>query len=541
MKKIAFVTLVALVGCAGAADPSPEAVGNASQADSDTSSSGGPEAVPVNHASPRHKAPSGSGGGGEGGGSGDDAPTRFHPLVNQPATFYPGTALLLTDGTVMVQDAGGTDWWKLTPDAHGSYTNGTWTQLASPPDGYSPLYFSSAVLPDGRVIVEGGEYQAYNPAWSTQGAIYDPRLDQWTSVAPPAGWQTIGDAQNVVLADGRYMQADCCSTNAAILDPKSLTWTPIGSGKADINDEEGWTLLPSGQVLTVDTNDATDLTNSELFSPRTGKWTSAGSTVAQLDDNNAALTGSWELGPVLLRPNGMVFAAGATGHTATYDPARGQWKAGPDFPNIPDLGQLDVADGPAAILPNGHVLVSASPGIFNAPLYVFEFDGQSLHQVTAPPGGIYDSSFNTNMLVLPTGEILFTDMSNDVEIYTSSSHADRSWAPTIDEGCGLEQLEAGGTYKISGTQLNGLTSGMAYGDDVQAATNYPLVRLTNLATGVVTYARTHDHSTMGVAPGAHGHTFFDVPATAPAGRSRLEVVANGIASDPIQVEIGCAE
>jgi len=36
--------------------------------------------------------------------------------------------------------------------------NGTWLQLASLPPGYSPLYFASAVLPDGRLIVEGGEF-----------------------------------------------------------------------------------------------------------------------------------------------------------------------------------------------------------------------------------------------------------------------------------------------------------------------------------------------------------------------------------------------
>ena len=142
------------------------------------------------------------------------------------------------------------------------------------------------------------------------------------------------------------------------------------------------------------------------------------------------------------------------------------------------------------------------------------------------------------MLVLPTGEILMTDMSNDVEIYTSGTHADRDWAPQIDDDCGLEHLSRGGTYRVSGTQLNGLSSGMAYGDDVQAATNYPLVRITHRATGTVTYARTHDHSSMSVAPGASGHTSFDVPATTPTGPSDLSVVANGIASDPIFVDVG---
>jgi hypothetical protein len=47
----------------------------------------------------------------------------------------------------MLADNGCQDWWKLTPDNTGSYLNGTWTQLASLPPGYSPLYHSSAVLP----------------------------------------------------------------------------------------------------------------------------------------------------------------------------------------------------------------------------------------------------------------------------------------------------------------------------------------------------------------------------------------------------------
>src|SRR5262249_17416600 len=146
--------------------------------------------------------------------------------------------------------------------------------------------FSSAVLPDGRVIIEGGEEQFFKPADSTRGAIYDPTLDQWTEVAPPAGWTTIGDAASVVLADGRYMQGDCCSNRAAILDPQSLTWTPTGAGKADSDSEEGWTLLPNGEVLTIDVNNTKNLTNYELYSPSTGMWRSAGSTGVQLDDLN---------------------------------------------------------------------------------------------------------------------------------------------------------------------------------------------------------------------------------------------------------------
>src|SRR5207248_4503239 len=87
-------------------------------------------------------------------------PSPWTPLSNQPLFLVDGAAnpILLTDGTVLVQDAGFPDWWKLTPDSSGSYVNGTWTQVASLPASYSPLYHSSAVLPDGRLIIEGGEY-----------------------------------------------------------------------------------------------------------------------------------------------------------------------------------------------------------------------------------------------------------------------------------------------------------------------------------------------------------------------------------------------
>ena len=60
-------------------------------------------------------------------------------LLKHKPTFSPGCELLMTDGTVFVQDADNSNWWKLTPDGTGSYINGTWTQLASTP-GYGPSF-----------------------------------------------------------------------------------------------------------------------------------------------------------------------------------------------------------------------------------------------------------------------------------------------------------------------------------------------------------------------------------------------------------------
>ena len=55
-------------------------------------------------------------------------------LVHQP----PDGAIItmqMTDGTVLAQGGGETDWYKLTPDNKGSYVNGTWTKMASLPAG----------------------------------------------------------------------------------------------------------------------------------------------------------------------------------------------------------------------------------------------------------------------------------------------------------------------------------------------------------------------------------------------------------------------
>src|SRR5262249_20806457 len=151
--------------------------------------------------------------------------------------------------------------------------------------------------------------------------------------------QTMGDAQATVLSDGTYMQSNCCTKDEALLDPKTLMWTPTGSGKFDIHDEEGWTLLPNKKVLTVDAYvgqyDPTGM-NCELYDPASGKWTSpGGDTKVQLWASTADCGGirfaSFEVGPAVLRPDGSVFATGANGcgaaHTAIYN--GGSWKAGP--------------------------------------------------------------------------------------------------------------------------------------------------------------------------------------------------------------------
>jgi hypothetical protein len=432
---------------------------------------------------------------------------------------------------------GGTaKWYRLTPSSTGSYVKGTWTTLAAMPTGYAPLYYASAVLPDGRVVVVGGEYLGSTESETSKGAIYNPATNTWTSIKPPSGWTHIGDAASVVLPNGTFMIGNCgvagteCTeqTYQAQLNATTLTWTVIGAGngKADQNSEEGWELLPNGDVLTVD---LWDTPNSEVFNPSTGKWSSAGSTIVTLPNSNCV-----ETGPAVLRPEGSVFAVGGTSATATYNTATGEWSDGPTIPNSDG-----VEDGPAAVLPDGNVLIDVGP---QSPCYAagsefYEFNGSTLTSVAGPSRAASDPTYVARMLVLPTGQILFTDGSKTVEVYTAAGTYESSWQPTVSSVAA--SLTPGSTNNaISGTQFNGLSQGAAYGDDAQMATNYPLVRITNTASGDVVYCKTHNHSTMAVATGsAIVSTEFDVPSTIQTGASELVVVANGIPSASVSVTI----
>jgi len=444
-------------------------------------------------------------------------------LKNQPPNGAQVT-FLLTDGTVLAQGYSDSDFWVLTPDKTGSYVNGTWKQVGSLQQGYAPNAESSQVLADGRVLMEGGEYNFGNFALTNLGAVYDPKKQSWTPVKPPKGWQNIGDSPSVVLADGRFFLGDKLHKRGAFLDPATMTWTAAAyTNKNDFNAEESWTLMPDGSVLTFDVKKHP---KSESYNPATQTWTELGSTMADLQASdcfgnrclnyppkNKCYYPPGEVGPAVLRPDGTVFATGASNHTAIYTPGKG-WKAGPNFPNGDNAG-----DSFATLLTNGDVMVEGVSG----QLYIW--DGTNLTSAGARAGGL--------MTVLPNGQILI----GGSEVYTSTGQYQAAWQPTISSA--PSTVTRGKTYQISGTQFNGLSqAGGGMGDEYQSSTNYPLVQITNNATSDVFYARTHDHSTMGVATGnTPVSTKFDVPSGMETGASSLVVIVNGIPSTPVSVTV----
>lgn len=240
----------------------------------------------------------------------------------------------------------------------------------------------------------------------------------------------------------------------------------------------------------------------------------------------------YELGPAFLLSDGGVFQIGANSNTAIYTPSTNTWVAGPTIPN-----GKGADDAPGAMLPNGHVIFAAdtSSPLFTGPTQLFDFDptANTITQITGLPAQLTSdlsgAAYTSRMLVLPTGQVLFTTgSSNRVWIYTPDGSPSASWQPTI---AGVTQ-NGDGSYTLTGTQLNGISEGAAYGDDAEMATNYPIVQLTDLS-GNVSYARTYNWSSTGVATGnTPVSTQFVLPSGLPAGHYSLEVIANGIASAP---------
>ncbi len=462
-------------------------------------------------------------------------------------TKFPGaspeTSLLMMNGTVITHDACTGQWYRLTPDQNGNYNTGTWSKIAAMPSGYTPLYYASQVLPNGNVIMNGGEYNTNcNAAWTNKGAWYNANKNKWVAVAAPNGWSQIGDAQSVVLQSGTYMLADCCNLNSALASTISakgvVTWTATGTGKADDNDEEGWTLLPTGNVLSVDVwKNPGHNSPAELYNPASGSWSATGTATNTLADPS-----SFELGPASWLPNGTVFQVGTNpcansscpSHTSIYSVASGTWTAGPDLPQVGG-DFYSTEDAPSVVLPDGNVLVQMSPAYycgsaFCSPSHFFEYDGASWTQVSDPTSGqaSSDAAYEGRFLPLPSGQVLWTSDQGDVEVYTPAGSPNSAWLPTITSV--PASLSASTKYVLSGTQLSGVADGGKYGDDAQMAENYPVIRISNNGSGTVCFATTKKFS-------ATKATFKMPGSGCASGASELEVVVNGIASAPSAVTV----
>jgi hypothetical protein len=444
---------------------------------------------------------------------------------------------LMQDGSVLANLYGETQLMSLRPDEKGSYAAGSWT--AAGKLLLAKTFFASAVLSDGRVVAGGGEFVGMNATSEAQHdesnfcEIFDPFTDRASSsvqVSSPPGWPNIGDAPSVVLNDGTWMignSSQGLNNQVALLNPSTLTWT-FGGG--DGYQEETWTLLQTGDVITWGCNSLTSMrydARANTFVP---------------DQNLPAFLGTQnnlETGPGITLMDGRVICFGGSGQTCIYTPglqgSNGAWVQGPNLPINPVNGdQLYAADVGAILEPNGKVFLLAA-GINTASAFV-EFDpalntfGPLLSG--APPVSARDV---TRMLLLPNGHgLISVALSGDYYDLTFSKGGNPSWEPTITSFPATVTI--GSTVTLSGTQLCGLSECQSFGDDNQQAENYPMVRFVNKEDGEVTYARAHNVSSRSIAPGKAGTVLVDIPNLG-AGAYSVHAVAMGIPSAGITVNV----
>jgi hypothetical protein len=504
-------------------------------------------------------------------------PGTWHTFA-APSHVNADTMLLMTDGSVLVHNSagidgrntGGSDWYRLTPDGSGSYRNGTWSgalRMAT-----ARQFFATGVLPDGRVYAVGGEIATgFEPDHCALGEIFDPRTNLWSPMYKPSPQFDFvsGDGPAIMLADGRVLFGGPWGPRTAVWDPMRHKWAEAGLGfdphgtltKKGTCDEETWTLLRNGNVLTVQIDGTTARrSNAEQYVPSTDKWVSAGKTTRDLVVGKIKGVVSNEIGPAILLPSGNVVAFGGNGHTEIYtpdpDPVKaGRWVAGPDMPAdagnpLSPEGLLTVLDGGAVLLPGGKVIcvggkttplvIAGVTSYWSKPTRFLAYNpGEgTLRGLGRQPGNHGDYTFTGSLLLLPTGHVLYATEDNTMAEYVPTARelaADPSWRPAIVT-C-PDVLAKGHTYTITGTQFNGMSQANSYGDDRQCATNYPIVRLTNGA-GRVRYLRSVNFSGMGVATGdATVAAEIEVPTRIGNGSWDLAVIANGIASAPKPVQV----
>lgn len=500
---------------------------------------------------------------------------------------------------------GDNHWYKLTPDKNGSYVHGTWSTLASMANSrlwYSSVvlrdgrvFVAGGEYPTNGV--GGASAEIYDPRidhWSPVPVPTDLLDPTQPSPAVATGNQGFRDSDAILLSDGRVMVAPVAPKNAyevLIYDPVANSWTNGPNAGLGNQNEASWIKLPDESILTI----VAGTTNVERFLPenylpghinpvRSNQWVADEPLPIPLYGSPGN-----EIGPGLLLPDGTAFYIGANGNTAVYHPSGddspGHWTPGPVLPNVieyliddngaqiqvpPAMMRAAAPDAPAAMMVNGRILCALSAPLYNDPrvqnpptdywktqknpiypkpttFFVYDPVTQLFTPITAPySGGATDNvtTYQTAMLDLPDGTVLVAEQGPQLFVYAldpvhnPDDRIDPNNRPTIS----TVTPNLDGSWHLTGIQLNGLSQGAAYGDDAQMDCNYPLVRFV-ADTGEITYARTFNWSSTGVQTKDRiVSTDFTIPAVvAGSGGIHLEVVANGIASDPAPFPLVLAE
>lgn len=468
-------------------------------------------------------------------------------VINSNPEFYNSTMLLLTDGSVMVQSAWDYQTWtKLTPDSTGSYVNGTWTTLT--PMSIPRQNFGSVVLSDGRVLVLGGQFsgQSLLENNTNTGEIYDPVTNRWRAMQPFP--EPEFGAGPVALLQFGYLLAGSPTTDQTyVYYPPGDFWFSFGGSinggepklRGDLSADETWLLTPDGSVVSYDiyaTSQSMPVTaTAQRFSSNSFTWIDSGVIPFPLTGDAQ----QQKMGPGGMLPNGRLIQVGGNNLVALYTPPNttfgtGVWNTAPSLP-----AGMGSGEAPGAMLPDGNfVFLADTNGSSPSALFSYDFRTNTLTDISAtlPLDLQFELFFSPassfRMLILPNGGLLLATQFELWQYIPSTVPLD-SWRPTIAS----ISKQTASTYSVLGTRLNGISEGATFGNEARMSSNYPIVRLSQV--GVARYARTTNWSAGLSRPGEtlFRQFTFEVPAGLPPGTYHVSVIANGIQSLSVPINI----
>jgi hypothetical protein len=274
-----------------------------------------------------------------------------------------GSAVTLGDGRVLV--TGGTTYFSTYYDTADLFDPRTNSFTATGPMTLKRVYHRSILLPNGKVLLVGGENStngSENIA-NNNAELYDPDSGTFTAVPGTIGPQSTSAARYhslTLLPTGKVLIAGVYSASSAL--KAAFLYDPVTNSFSATSDHltprgaAAQVLLPSGLVLCAGgmlapQSTTTLATTSELYDPWSGTFTTTGA----LATPRARLDG-------VLLPNGKVLAT--SGATAAYLDNADLYSAGAFTPT----GPLSVARrGPAVLLRDGRVALLSGYGGTGAP------------------------------------------------------------------------------------------------------------------------------------------------------------------------------
>ncbi|AUX45251.1 uncharacterized protein SOCE26_067320 [Sorangium cellulosum] len=272
-------------------------------------------------------------------------PPMTSPRQNHTATLLPSGDVLVVGGLQV--PLGGAPDVALNAEVFDPRSQ-AWTQTA--PLNVARASHTASLLPDGRVLVAGGQGLGDGSKGLASVELFDPGPGTWTLAEPMYRARISHIAEllrsgELLVAGGEYRQER--HTSAELFNPASMMWTRVGSlGTGRSN--SGSAVLSDGRVVVAGgMDDERSVTaTTEIFDPDTWTW----SATAPL--NTARLEC-----PLVALKEGRLLAAGGHGSWGAlrdvelFEPSSGSW--------APAERMIEArAKHTATLLADGRVLVA---------------------------------------------------------------------------------------------------------------------------------------------------------------------------------------